>query len=138
MSVTATSPPAVQHFGNEARKHPSFIKNSLAALPDRNMYGQRLLPNVADELAITNPSKVHASIAVSADIRDGFRDVTISQMVNAANSMAWKIDQLFGKSPSFEVVSYLGISDLRYSIMVIASMKTGYQVRTPFPCSLVG
>ncbi len=138
MSVTATSPPAVQHFGNEVRKHPSFIKNGPAAPPDRNEYGQRLLPNVADELAITNPTKVHASIAVSADIRDGFRDITISQMVNAANSMALEIDQLFGKSPSFEVVSYLGISDLRYSIMVIACMKTGYQVRTSSLCSPFG
>ena len=95
----------------------------------KEVYGKRLLPIVADELARTNPQRVHASIAVSADLSDGFRDVTISQMVNGANQMAWKTLELFGDSISFETVSYLGVSDLRYSIMVIAMMKCGYKVR---------
>lgn len=132
--LVATTPPQTLQFSMSSHQRNKYVmKNQLAPHPDRGVYGQRLLPNVADELAITNPGKVHASIAVSADVRDGFRDITISHMVNAANHMAWKIDELFGKSPSFEVISYLGISDLRYSIMVISCMKTGYQVC--FPCA---
>lgn len=125
-SVKTGSTPANGHLVNGLSEHRNHDRET-----DRNTYGKRLITTVAEELARTNPDKVHASIAISADLSQGFRDVTISQMVNGADHMAWKVDQLFGPSDSFETISYLGISDLRYSIMVLASIKTGYKVRSP-------
>ena len=127
-SVKADARPANGHVVNGTGRHASRGLQSLPESPDKDVYGERLLPLVADELARTNPNHIHASIAISSDLSQGFRDVTTSQMVNAADHMAWKMEELFGRSESFEVVSYLGISDLRYSIMVLALIKTGYVV----------
>jgi hypothetical protein len=132
-SVKPYSRPTNGPLVNGTGVHESRNPTGLTKISGNDVYGKRLLPMVADMLARTNPQKVHASIAVSADLSDGFRDVTISQMVNCANHMAWKTLELFGKSTSFETVSYLGISDLRYSIMVIAMMKCGYKVGSSTP-----
>ncbi len=127
-SVKADSRPANRHVDNGMARSESRNLQGLPKSLDKDVYGKRLLPIVANELARTNPNHVHASIAISSDLSQGFRDVTTSQMVNAADHMAWKMNELFGRSDSFEVVSYFGLSDVRYSIMVLALIKTGYVV----------
>jgi len=91
-------------------------------------YGQRLLPQVLDELANNNPSRVYASYAKSADISEGFRHVTVKEMASAVDSLAWWIEARIGTSDSFETLAFMGASDLRYPILCLAGMKCGWKV----------
>jgi len=56
------------------------------------------------------------------------RAATYSQMLNAVNKVAWILDQSVGKSAAFDTLAYLGPSDLRYHIVLLAAIKTRYKV----------
>ncbi|KAI9811859.1 MAG: putative NRPS-like protein biosynthetic cluster [Pycnora praestabilis] len=94
-------------------------------------YGARLLPQVADELARTNPNKIYASLARSNDISQGFRHVTIKELVQAVNNVAWWLDAKYGRSDVFETIAIMGTSDIRYTVIFLAAVKCGYKVMVP-------
>ncbi len=91
-------------------------------------YGSRLLPQVLDDLAASKPKRVYASSPKTFDLEDGFRDVTVLQMSQAVNAMAWWLEKEIGRSSTFETLSYLGPPDLRYAIVFLAAVKCGYKV----------
>ncbi|RYP71484.1 hypothetical protein DL771_004739 [Monosporascus sp. 5C6A] len=76
-------------------------------------YGQRLMPSVLDELAKTNPNKLYGAIPSTADVTEGFRDITVADVARCANFMASWIVGRFGRSESFEALTYIGIQDFR-------------------------
>ena len=91
-------------------------------------YGSRLLPQVVDELATTNPGRVYATYQRSSDISEGFRDVTMGELASAVNKAAFWLMEVVGRSTTFETIAYVGPSDLRYAIMLLAAIKCGYKV----------
>lgn len=91
-------------------------------------YGARLLPQVVDEYARIDPDRIYASILLSANVSQGFRDVTMKDMARAVNSMAWWIKDHLGLRNDFETVGYIGVSDLRYPIIILAAIKCGWKV----------
>lgn len=93
-------------------------------------YGARLLPQVVDQLAASDPTRVYASIPVSSDLSAGFRDVTILNMAAAVDSFAWWLESHIGRSSQFETLSYMGVSDIRYAIVFLAAVKCGYKVNS--------
>lgn len=110
-------------------------------------YGKRLLPQVIDESAEENPHRLVGMMAKSHDISDGFIKVTIGDVANAVNHMAWWIEECVGKSKDFETVAYLvsstnsltsktlttrkGVNDLRYWIVVFSGIKCGKKILLP-------
>lgn len=92
-------------------------------------YGSRLLPNVVDELANTDPTRVYATIPLSSDISQGFRDVTMLEVAQSVDHFAFWLETSFGRSSSFETLAYMGIPDLRYAIVFLAAVKCGYKVK---------
>ncbi|KAI1387789.1 acetyl-CoA synthetase-like protein [Hypoxylon trugodes] len=99
----------------------------------RPNYGRRLLPAVLDELAQSDPNKVYAVIPKTADISDGFRDITMADFARAVNFMARWIEDRFGRSDRFETISYIGVPDLRGAVMFEAAVKSGYKILLPSP-----
>ncbi|KAF2650921.1 hypothetical protein K491DRAFT_782258 [Lophiostoma macrostomum CBS 122681] len=100
--------------------------------PEGGPYGQRLCVQVADELARRTPDRIYATVTKSpSDIEQGFRDITIKQFTNAVNHAAWDIKRLFGVSTKFDVIAYIGLSDIRYAIYLYAAIKTGHQLMIP-------
>jgi len=95
---------------------------------DKSPYGARLVPQVADEIAKLDPHRIYASIPYSPDVTEGFRDVTFLQLAHAVNHIAWWLHQDFGRSNDFETLAYMGISDLRYTVIFLAAIKCGYKV----------
>lgn len=91
-------------------------------------YGARLLPQVVDEYARIDPNRIYASILLSANVSQGFRDVRMKDMARAVNSMAWWIKDHLGLRTDFETVGYIGVSDLRYPIIILAAIKCGWKV----------
>lgn len=93
-------------------------------------YGKRLIAQTVDDLAVSEPERIWATVTVGQDIDNGFRDFTTRQLANAVNNVAWWLDGKFGRSDNFEVLAYLGVSDVRYAVLFFAAVKCGYVVST--------
>ncbi|KAK5147071.1 hypothetical protein LTR04_000921 [Oleoguttula sp. CCFEE 6159] len=121
---------------NPIPKHPVQNGHAVASTNgthhyDDKSWGSRLLPMVADQLAVEDPHKIYASVAKTSNIADGFRDVTILELTNAVNFMAWWLEEHFGRSDTFETIAYMGISDIRYNVVFLAAVKCGYKLLIP-------
>lgn len=92
------------------------------------VYGRRLLPALIDERAQTRHERPYASIPVSNDLADGFRDISYTVFASAINRCSAWLLQAKGRSTSFETLAYIGPQDLRYQILCIAAVKVGYVV----------
>lgn len=90
-------------------------------------YGRRLLPQVVDHHARTDPSRVYASMPKSAtDLSHGFQDVTMAKLAAMVNRLAhWLVDVL--GVGSLDAIAYIGPADIRYSVMFLAAVKAGYK-----------
>lgn len=91
--------------------------------------GRRLLPNVIDELASTDPERVIYSYTRTKNPADGFRDVTVKALSRAIDRCAWHItEQLGPPKEAFPTIAYMGPQDVVYTILIMASVKAGYKV----------
>lgn len=61
----------------------------------------------------------------------------MGQLANAVNCASWLVDAQFGNSKTFDVIAYLGVSDVRYGVFTFATIKTGHQVSTGLIMPLV-
>ena len=91
--------------------------------------GKRLLPYIVDERARAGYERPFALYPRSKVPGQGFREVTYVQLANAVNRASWWLEAQITKDEEKEYpVAYLGPNDLRYIILVLASMKTGRKV----------
>jgi len=91
-------------------------------------FGKRLLPQVVDYYAQTEPSRVYASIPKSStDLADGFQDVTMRKLAAIVNSLAWWLESLIGTG-NLNTIAYIGPTDIRYAAMFLAAIKCKYKV----------
>lgn len=105
------------------------ITNGEANGSSEPAYGKRLIVQTVEDLAACEPDRVWATYSLGQDIDGGFRDLTTKQLANAVNKVAWWLDGNIGRSDSFEVLAYVGTSDLRYAVLFFAAVKCGYVVR---------
>lgn len=92
--------------------------------------GKRVMAQVIDYLAETDPERKICSMPQSAEDPGIYVELSAKSLARAINHMAWWIEETFGKSNSFdETLAYIGANDVRYLVMVIACNKTGYKVR---------
>lgn len=75
--------------------------------PSEN-YGKRLIPQILDNVAATDPDRIVYSIAKSADISQGLQHITAKQFAEAVDKTAWWIQSKVGKSTTLEAVGYIG------------------------------
>ncbi|TGO32914.1 hypothetical protein BHYA_0279g00060 [Botrytis hyacinthi] len=90
--------------------------------------GRRLLPHVIDDLASSNPTRIFASIPLSNDLQDGFQDITYECFARSIDKCSWWMEENPVRSEKFETLNYVGPQDLRYIMLLLAAIKTGYQV----------
>lgn len=115
-------------FFNTAAFTPQFNLRAMASKLGI-AYGRRLVPQVVDELAATAPDRVYAAIPKTSDVQDGYRDVTMAELSGCVNFMARWLEQRFGKSETFETITYVGLSDLKGITILLAAIKVGFKVR---------
>lgn len=101
------------------------IENHVNASPQ---YGKRLIPQIVDELANTDPTRIYASFPRSTNVSDGFRDVTFRELAQAADAASWWLERKIGRSDSSETLAYMGLSDIRYTVVFLAAVKCGFKV----------
>ncbi|KAL8783658.1 MAG: hypothetical protein Q9195_009318 [Heterodermia aff. obscurata] len=106
------------------------MANPIPAQPD---YGRRLIPSLIDELAVCAPQRIYCHVPWTTRIEDGFRAVTYGCLSNAINACAWWIEAEIGKSKDFATIAYLGPSDLRNTIIIVAAIKAGHKALLASP-----
>ncbi|KAL9027580.1 MAG: hypothetical protein Q9196_003913 [Gyalolechia fulgens] len=62
------------------------------------------------------------------ELKDGFREVTVLQLSRSVDRLAWWLEECIGRSSTFETIAYLGLPDLRYTIVILAAVKCGVKV----------
>lgn len=92
-------------------------------------YGKRLLVNIIDDRAETEPNREWVSIPNSSDPKDGWKKITYKQAANAINRVAHKLINSTGRpnKDEFPTVAYIGPSDVRYLVFALGAVKAGYQ-----------
>ena len=90
-------------------------------------YGRRLAPNIVDEVACREPNRPFVFVPRSRKPEDGWAPVTYQQVANAVNHVAHLLAAKVKRksSHSFPSVAYVGPSDVRYAIVLLASIKAG-------------
>ncbi|TVY17157.1 Non-canonical non-ribosomal peptide synthetase FUB8 [Lachnellula arida] len=104
---------------------------ALPAMESRNQNippncGRRLLPTLIDEYARSEPDRTFVAIPLSTDLRDGWKDVNYLTYARAINWCSWWIEENLGRGKDFDTISYMGPLDLRYLIILMGAVKTGY------------
>ena len=94
-------------------------------------HGQRVVVSIFEELARTEPDAAWVSVPHDeADLSKGYKDITYSQVENAANHAAhWLRQVLPATKEPFQLFAYSGQKDLRYAILTLAAGKLGKVVR---------
>ncbi|KAK4497665.1 hypothetical protein PRZ48_010318 [Zasmidium cellare] len=96
--------------------------------------GRRLLSHLIDERAADGHPRPFASIPISRNAADGYRDVSYAVFANAINRLArWLLDNLGSPATPFEPIVYIAGADLRYHVLNVAAVKAGYIVFLPSP-----
>ena len=86
------------------------------------------LLELVGQRARQNPQGIYARVPVGPAYSDGFKDVTNFEFHNAVNYAASLLSNAYGQSENFETLTYIGPTDLRYFIVMLAGVKAGYKV----------
>ena len=92
------------------------------------------LPNILRLLASQYPDMTYAEFPRNPnDISEGYCEFTYLDVANAVNTLAWWIDENVGrleegKKNRKETLVYIGPNDIRYVVLSLASIVTGYKV----------
>ena len=105
---------------------PSPLGRNSAA--GKSTYGKRLLPQVLDERAASNPDRVYATVTLTPSVPESYREVTFGQVAKATNFFAHWLNGHLENRQDFETLAYLGLPDLRNPIIFLAAVKCGYKV----------
>ncbi|ROW07947.1 hypothetical protein VMCG_03404 [Cytospora schulzeri] len=96
--------------------------------------GNRLLVETALDLADSDPGRLYATIPRTNNLAaDGFRDVTFWDVGRMTTWLAGWIEEAWGKSTDHETIAYLGVPDLRPSLIFFAAVMNGYKYFPPSP-----
>ena len=95
--------------------------------------GQRLLPQLIDEIAKDDPDRTLVSVPRGTGVADGYMDVSFKILATAINRCAWWIDQNIGRCHTLAPIFFIGPTDIRYLIILFAAAKTGHTVSGQTP-----
>lgn len=97
----------------------------------RANYGQRLLVTTLEEKSRSQPEQAFCLLPRSANLQDGFYEVTYKQIQMSVDyTTQWLQNNLGPFSPN-ETIAYMGLPDLRYNIFFYAAIKLHLKVS---PC----
>jgi acyl-CoA synthetase (AMP-forming)/AMP-acid ligase II len=111
--------------------HQSLFSSYIPRMPRtaQSPYGRRLVVDIVDDVASKDPSRPWLYQPCTSSPKDGWEPITFGQLANAVNYVARIINvNITSKSSTpFPTVSYIGASDARYGIVLLACIKAGAQ-----------
>ncbi|KAI1329843.1 hypothetical protein F5Y16DRAFT_364823 [Xylariaceae sp. FL0255] len=95
---------------------------------------QRTLAQIVDEWARDEPDYPYAHWIVEQDPSSpSVQTITYSQLSSIVNHLSyWLVEQL-GPERKGEVLTYIGPNDVRFTALVLATIKTGFRLFTTSP-----
>jgi hypothetical protein len=124
----------IKHVSSLALSKTILFLCNMSSRPDTwpDATGE-LLPTTLSKIADQYPDLVYAEYFTDAiDIAKGYYKVTYRDFANAVHATAWWIEKHVGKpkvQDGSETMVYFGPNDLRYGMLVLASIMVGYKVR---------
>ncbi|OBT65192.1 NRPS-like protein [Pseudogymnoascus sp. 23342-1-I1] len=87
----------------------------------------RLLPHIVDDIAASDPSRPFIYQPKSSNPEDGWVPVTFKEFANAIDHVAHIISETIKKDSAddFPTIAYVGPNDVRYGVILLASIKAG-------------
>ncbi|KLU86444.1 hypothetical protein MAPG_05457 [Magnaporthiopsis poae ATCC 64411] len=98
----------------------------------------RLVPTVVDEVAAADPEREFVSVPRSSRASDGWRKVTFGQIADGVNRVAAQLLERhraqttvpvsrtsYEYTKRFPTLAYIGPSDVRYQLFIVACIKAG-------------
>ncbi|KAL6918333.1 hypothetical protein FSST1_009828 [Fusarium sambucinum] len=92
----------------------------------RATIGNRLIPQILDDLASAEPDRIIYSWAKSSDLSQGFRHVSARAFTRAVDKTAWLLQRELGETSEIRSVGYIGPHDLRQILLTFACIKANY------------
>ena len=89
---------------------------------------QRTLLRITDDIALSDPERLYCVQTISPDVSQGWKDITFSGLVAAANRMALWIEENVAPSTKPETLAYVATNDVRYVAFIIACMRLRHTV----------
>lgn len=71
-------------------------------------YGKRLIPQILDTLAATQPDRIVYSVTSFSDNSHKFKHVSARTFANAVDKTAWWLHDQVGTPTSIQTVGYIG------------------------------
>ncbi|KAH8702402.1 transferase family protein [Talaromyces proteolyticus] len=111
---------------------PPDKTNDLTARPKDNnasfstSYGRRLIPQIMDNLADTDPDRTVFSLASVLNGNIKLNHVSARQFTRAVDKTAWWLRDQVGTPSAVQPVVYIGPHDLRHILLTYACVKAGY------------
>ena len=91
----------------------------------------RLLTYVLEQEASQSPDRLFCTHPLSLKrLEDGWRRITIGELNNAVNNLAWWIEKNVAPKKHQMRLVYIGSNDIRYAIFVLACWKLDHCVST--------
>lgn len=75
---------------------------------DLPAYGKRLIPQILDDLATSDPDRIIYSFAKSSDLSHGFQEISARTLAKAVNKTAWWLKSQVEESTEIQRVGYIG------------------------------
>ncbi|KAL2209399.1 acetyl-CoA synthetase-like protein [Sarocladium strictum] len=95
----------------------------------RDDIGHRLLPHVVDELAESEPDHVlYEYPSDDQNLGNAWVKITAQQYANSINRTARWLEESLGRRPGTPTIGYEGPQDLRYLLLLIGAIKSGYRM----------
>ncbi|KAI1824100.1 hypothetical protein F4861DRAFT_548893 [Xylaria intraflava] len=89
------------------------------------------VPDAVDHIAAEEPESLYGKYPIDpADYAAGFANVTFAQLANAANGVAWWLENQVGRGDENQIptIAYIGPNDFRYVFAFIGAIKAGYKL----------
>lgn len=109
--------------GNSAEK---LDESFCIDVVNSSAYGHRLIPQIMDNLAVTDPDRIVFSLASVTETSLDMKDISARDFAKAVDKTAWWLHGQVGKPASIRPIGYIGPHDLRHVLLTYACVKVGY------------
>ncbi|KAI0554221.1 putative NRPS-like enzyme [Xylaria curta] len=90
---------------------------------------ERTLPQIVDDLARDKPNYAYGCWLVNHNSSSAsVHTITYAQLCNIVNRLAWWLIEQLGRDRQGEVLTYVGPNDVRFTALVLATIKTGFKL----------
>ncbi|KAK8189129.1 uncharacterized protein BKA78DRAFT_253737 [Phyllosticta capitalensis] len=90
-----------------------------------------ILTRRVDDTANSDPGRTWVSVPLTNDIYGEWKDVSFQELRQAVDGLARWIEDKIGVGKDKETVAYLGVNDIRYTVVILATMKTNHKALLP-------